>query len=140
MRFTEHELTVSVDAVARSLFSATRPPWRRREVEAAWESLPRLDKYHRKAAVGEAVLPALVRLPERPTVGARPHFTDEEYVEAATAASQALLESRTPGAWEAMSERKRRRLVRATSMLTRQAVAAMPVRQDPDALIGPDAT
>ncbi|MCD4536576.1 hypothetical protein LRP67_20995 [Nocardioides sp. cx-169] len=138
MRFTEHEMTVGVDAVARRLFAATRPPWRRGDAAAAYDALGKAEAYPRKAAAGEIVLPVLTALPERPTVGARPEFSAEEYEAAAEAGSRQLLEHRRPGAWDAMSPRKRRRLVAAAAELTRVAVAAMPVRQDPDALVVPD--
>jgi hypothetical protein len=138
MKFTEREMTVAVDAVGRHLFAATRPPWRRGGADAAWEELAPMEKYRRRSFAGETVLPALVALPERPTVGARPEFSDEEYDEAAEEASRSLLESRKPGAWDAMSERRRKVLVRTTAVLTRHAVAAMPIRQDPDALVVPD--
>lgn len=138
MRFTEPELTAAIDGVARQMFAATRPPWRRGGAEAAWESLAPFQKYQRRAAVGEVVLPALQALPERPTVGEHPHFADEEYDDAAEAASRALMEHRSPGAWDAMPERRRRRLVRSAAGLTRTAVAQMPVRRDPDDLRVPD--
>ncbi|MCD4526770.1 hypothetical protein [Nocardioides sp. cx-173] len=138
MRFTEHEMTVGVDAVARRLFIATRPPWRRGDAAAAYEALGRAETYPRKVAAGEIVLPVLTALPERPTVGARPEFSAAEYEAAAEAGSRQLLEHRRPEAWDAMSPRKRRRLVAAAAELTRVAVAAMPVRQDPDALVVPD--
>lgn len=138
MRFTERELTAAVDGVARRLFAATRPPWRRRGADVAWEALPPIEKYNRRSAVGEMVLPALQALPERPAVGARPVFEAQEYAEAAEAASRQLLEHRKPGAWDTMSEGRRRRLVRTTATLTRSAVQAMPVRQDPDDLVVPD--
>jgi hypothetical protein len=138
VRFTEREMTVGVDAVARALFAATRPPWRRRSVDAAWEALPSIERYNRRAAVGETVLPVLQALPERPTVGAHPPFTPEEYAGAAEAASRDLLEHRRPGSWDAMPERRRKRMVRTTAALTRTAVEAMPVRQDPDDLTVPD--
>lgn len=138
MRFTEHEMTVAVDAVARRLFSATRPPWRRGDVDAAYDALTPAESYPRKAAAGEIVLPVLTALPERPTVGARPEFSDAEYEEAAEAGSRQLLEHRRPGAWDAMPVRRRRRLVTTAAELARVGVAAMPVRQDPDALIVPD--
>lgn len=131
-------MTVAVDTVARELFAATRAPWRRGASDAAWDQLAPIERYNRKAAVGEMVLPVLQGLPERPTVGATPVFTDAEYADAAEAASRALLEHRRPDAWEAMPERRRRRLVRSTAALARRAVAAMPVRQDPDNLIVPD--
>lgn len=138
MRFTEHEMTVAVDAVARRLFAATRPPWQRGDVEAAYDALSLAERYPRKAAAGEIVLPVLTALPERPTVGARPEFTQAEYDEAAEAGSRQLLDHRRPGAWDAMSKRRRRQLVTAAAELTRVGVAAMPIRRDPDALFVPD--
>lgn len=138
MRFTEREMTVAVEAVARQLHGATRPPWRRGSVDAAWDAMAPIDRYNRKSAAGEMVLPALQALPERPTVGSRPVFDDEEYTQAAEAASRALLEHRAPGSWDSMPERRRKRLVQMTATLTRTAVEAMPVRQDPDALTVPD--
>lgn len=138
MRFTEREMTTAVDVVARQLFSATRLPWRKGRAEDAWRELAPMEKYQRRSAVGEAVLPALVALPERPTVGASPEFSKDEYAEAAEAASRSLLDQRRPGAWDELSEKKRARMVRATAALTRAAVNAMPIRQDPDALVVPD--
>jgi len=138
MKFTEREMTTAIDVVARQLFSATRPPWRKGTAEEAWQQLAPIDKYHRRSAVGEAVLPALVALPERPTVGAPPEFSKDEYAEAAEAASRSLLEQREPGGWDALPDKKRARMVRATAALTRAAVTAMPIRQDPDALVVPD--
>lgn len=138
MEFTERELTVAVDAVARHMFAVTRPPWRRGDVDAAWESLTTIEKYNRRSVVGETLLPALQALPERPVVGARPEFSDEEYGAAAETGTRALMEHRRPGAWEKTPERRRRRLVKGTVTLLRRAVAAMPVRQDPDAPVAPD--
>ena len=138
MKFTEPEMTAAVEAVARELFASTRAPWRRGRPDAAWEGLSPMEKYKRKSAVGELLLPVLQALPERPTVGAPPVFTDEEYAEAAETTGRALLEHRTPGVWNSMSERRRRRLLRASVAMARTAVAAMPVRQDPDNLVVPD--
>ncbi len=138
MRFTEHEMTVGVDAVARELFAATRPPWKRQGSAAAFEALDKARRYRHKAAAGEVVLPVLTALPERPTVGATPVFSDAEWREAAELGSREVLDFRTPGGWEAMGERKRRKVVDGAVALTRVAVAAMPLRSDPDALVVPD--
>jgi hypothetical protein len=138
MRFTEAEMTAAVEAVARQLYVATRPPWRRAGAGAAWRGLKPMERYRRKAAAGEMVLPALLALPDRPTVGSRPEFTAAEYEEAAAAGTRELLERRSPGSWDALPERRRRRLVRTTAALTRAGALAMPVRQDPDALVVPD--
>jgi len=136
MRFTEHEMTVGVDAVARRLFAVTRPPWKRGGVDAAYDALTPAQRYPRKVAAGDIVLPVLTALPERPTVDASPEFSQAEYAEAAEAGSRQQVDHRRPGAWDAMSPRRRKRVVAAAAELTRVAVAAMPVRRDPDALLG----
>ncbi len=138
MRFTEHEMTVAVDAVARRLHAATRPPWRRGDAATAYDALDRVKKWRLKVTAGEVVLPVLTALPERPTVGARPEFTAAELSEAAQRAARDVMEHRKPGAWDALSTKRRSGLVTAAVELTRVAVAGMPVRQDPDALIVPD--
>lgn len=138
MRFTEHEMTVGVDAVARELFTATRPPWKRQAAGAEFAALDKGARYRHKAAAGEVVLPVLIALPERPTVGAPPAFGDDEWRTAAEQGSREVLDHRRPGAWEAMSERRRRRTVDAAVALSKVAVAAMPPRSDPDALVVPD--
>lgn len=138
MKFTEPEMTKAVEAVARQLFAATRPPWRRGDHDQAWRELKAIERYNHLAAAGEVVLPVLVALPERPTVGATPEFTDEEYLAAAEGASRDLMEHRQPGVWESLGERKRRKLNQGTAELARVAVEGMPIRQDPDAFIVPD--
>lgn len=130
MRFTEYEMTVAVDATARQMHRASRP-WRKAtKAEAAWQELSALQKYQHRAAAGEMILPALVELPERPTTGATPEFSDAEYDAAAEAGARALVEQREPDSWERMPQRRRRRLVRATAMLTKAAVRAMPTREE----------
>ncbi|GGO88818.1 hypothetical protein GCM10011584_16730 [Nocardioides phosphati] len=111
MKFTEREMTVGIDRVAQQLFEATLAPWRKAK-DTAWELLPKFEKYQRRAAVGEAVIPALLALPERPTVGATPEFTKDEYAAAAGS--------------------------KPAAKLTKLVVEAMPVRRDPDALLGGD--
>lgn len=111
MKFTEREMTVGIDRVAEGLYVATLAPWRKAK-HTAWELLPKFEKYQRRAAVGEAVIPALIALPERPTVGATPEFTKEEYAAAAGS--------------------------KAAARLTKLVVEAMPIRRDPDALFVPD--
>ena len=138
MRFTEHEMTVGVEAVGRRLFASI--PRLARKVAGAteWEELTRMGRYRHIAAAGELVLPGLTALPERPTVGATPAFSDEEYAEAAEAGCRARMDQQEPGAWDALPERRRRKYVTPVVDLLRVAVAAMPARQDPDALIVPD--
>lgn len=128
MRFTEAEMTEAVKAVAQQLMVATRPLSRGR-VEARWEKLAPAARYDKLAAAGELVLPVLVVLPERPTIGAVPAFSAEEYAAAAAEAAANRGDE---------SEKARRRLAAVTSRLARTAVQAMPVRQDPDSFVVPD--
>lgn len=138
MRFTEHELTVAVEGVARRLFESTPKLVRRAAGATDWEALTRMQRYRHLAAAAESLLPGLIALPERPTVGAPPPFTDAEYAAAADEAGRARTERQRPGAWDALPARRRRKLVDAAVGLLRMGVAAMPLRQDPDALVVPD--
>ncbi|GAA1143593.1 hypothetical protein [Ornithinicoccus hortensis] len=132
MQFTERELTAAVEAAARLTMAASSPPWRRKDADTAWEDAPALKKYQYRAAAGEVVLPALTALPERPVVGARPEFTEQELGEAAEGVVRHQVEARREGAWEKLSDRKRAALVASTVAFVRAALAAMPVRRDPD--------
>lgn len=138
MKFTEREMTVGIDLVAQQMYAAMRGPLRRKDAAAAWEDLAAFAKYQQRAAVGEAAIPALLALPERPTVGATPDFTPAEYAAAAEDSTRRLLEVRKPGSWDGLNEKKRARLTGATAALTRAVVEAMPLRRDPDALLSPD--
>lgn len=128
MKFTEREMTVAVDAVAQKLFAASKPLRRKGSTEEAWAALGKFEQYQHKAAAGELVLQPLLALPERPTVGATPEFSEEEYAAAAKASAEA----------EKLSGKKQERYVAHLANLVHFAVEAMPIRQDPDALIVPD--
>lgn len=138
MKFTEREMTEAVDAVGQKLFAATKPLTRQAAIDDAWRELPKIDKYHHRAAAGEMILTALLALPERPTVGSAPEFTSEEYAEAAAGGTQQLMDHRKPGAWDGLSHKKQQRLAQATALMVKIGVLAMPIRQDPDAFIVPD--
>lgn len=126
MRFTEHELTVAVEAVGRRLDATTRAPWKRKKAEERWEGLSKMQRYERLSAAADLVLPVLAALPERPTVGATPVFSAQEY-------SAAVEQARGSAAGK-----RERMAVVVVADLARRAVAAMPVRRDPDALDVPD--
>ena len=138
MKFTEHELTVAVAAGARQSFDALPGFLRRKAGAGSWAELGKMDRYRMLSAASKILIPGLTALPERPTVGATPSFTDEEYAAAPEEALRTLTDRSEPGAWDAMSERKPRKQVDAAVVTLRMAVEAMPHRQDPDALIVPD--
>ena len=129
MRFTEHELTVAVTAAAKVVAAGTGKGRRRAKGEAAWDSMSKLDRYHLLEAVGSQVLPVLLALPDvEVEAGTRPTFTDAQIV---AAVEQTLGET-------GVGRLRQKVAVAARLTLVRTALAQLPVRQDPDALIVPD--
>jgi hypothetical protein len=125
MRFTEHELTVAVTAAAKTVAGAKR---RRTSADEAWEAMSKLDRYHLVSAVGDEVLPVLLALPDVDVEpGTRPTFTDAQV---AAAVEDNL--------GDAGGRLRRKVAVAARTTLVKVALAALPVRQDPDALVVPD--
>jgi hypothetical protein len=121
MRFTEHEMTAAVTAAAQTVA-------RGRRRTKPWDEMTKLERFYVLDAVGDQLLPALVALPDvEVEAGTRPTFTDAQVV---TAVEQTLGDA---------GGRLRRKVVLAARVaLLKQALAALPVRQDPDALINPD--
>ena len=126
MRFTEHELTIAVTEAAKSV--AGTKGRRRADADAVWESMSKLDRYHHLEAVGGQVLPVLLALPDvEVPAGTRPTFTDAQVLAAV---------EETLGEGGGRLRRKVTVVARAT--LVKVALAQLPIRQDPDALIVPD--
>lgn len=128
MRFTEHELTRAMEAAAKSVLSLRRAN-RRRDVDVVWEEMTRYQRYQLLDSLGDQVLPVLVGLPDvEVEPGTRPTFTDAQVEETVRARLDA-----SPGG------RLRRAVVlRARVALVQAALAGVPPRQDPDALVVPD--
>lgn len=126
MRFTEHELTVAVTAAAKVVAGGKG---RRARGDAAWEAMSKLERYHLLEAVGSQVLPVLLALPDvEVPAGTRPTFTDAQI---AGAVEGTLGDS-------GVGRLRQKVAVAARLTLVRTALAQLPVRQDPDALIVPD--
>ena len=127
MRFTEHELTVAVTAAAKIV--AGGKVRRRAKDDSAWDAMSKLDRYHVLEAVGSQVLPVLLALPDiEVEAGTRPTFTDAQI---AAAVEGTLGET-------GVGRLRQKVAVAARLTLVRTALAQLPVRQDPDALIVPD--
>ena len=127
MRFTEHELTVAVTAAAKIV--AGGRIGKRGKGEEKWEAMSKIDRYHLLEAVGSQVLPVLLALPDVEVVaGTRPTFTDAQI---AAAVEQTMGES-------GVGRLRQKVAVAARLTLVRTALAELPVRQDPDALVVPD--
>ena len=127
MRFTEHEMTRAMEAAAKSVLALRRAN-RRRDVDVVWSEMTRYQRYQLLDSLGDQVLPVLVALPDvEVAAGSRPTFTDEQV----TAAVQERM--------AADGGRLRRAvLLRARVALVQAALAGVPPRQDPDALVVPD--
>ena len=91
--------------------------------------MSKIERYHLLEAVGSQVLPVLLALPDvEVPAGTRPTFTDAQI---ATAVEETLGES-------GVGRIRQKVAVAARLTLVRTALAQLPVRQDPDALIVPD--
>ncbi len=128
MRFTEHELTRAMEAAAKSVLAVRRSN-RRRDVEQVWAGMTRYQRYQLLDSLGDQVLPVLVALPDVEVApGTRPAWTDAQVEQVVRERLDA-----TPGG------RLRRAVVlKARVALVQAALAGVPPRQDPDALVVPD--
>lgn len=128
MRFTEHELTRAMEAAAKSVLAVRRSN-RRRDVEQVWAGMTRYQRYQLLDSLGDQVLPVLVALPDvEVTPGTRPAYTDAQVEQVVRERLDA-----SPGG------RLRRAVVlKARVALVQAALAGVPPRQDPDALVVPD--
>jgi len=128
MRFTEHELTRAMEAAAKSVLAVRRSN-RRRDVEQVWAGMTRYQRYQLLDSLGDQVLPVLVALPDvEVATGTRPTYTDAQVEQVVRERLDA-----TPGG------RLRRAVVlKARVALVQAALAGVPPRQDPDALVVPD--
>lgn len=131
MRFTEHELTVAVTAAAK-IVAGGKVGLRSKGAskgEEKWEAMSKIDRYHLLEAVGGQVLPVMIALPDiEVEAGTRPAFTDAQI---AAAVEETMGES-------GVGKIRQKVAVAARLTLVRTALAQLPVRQDPDALIVPD--
>lgn len=129
MRFTEHELTAALTGVAKSV-AATRKEFRKSKVDidTAWESMDRYERYQILDALGSQILPVLVALPDvdvRP--GTRPTYTNQQVTEVV----DGLVGSE-------LGRIKRAVVVKARTALVQTALAHVPPRLDPDAILRAD--
>jgi hypothetical protein len=130
VRFTERELTVALEGAAKSVLAAQDKDVRkgRRTAEDVWQGLGRFQRFQLLDGLGDQLLPVLVALPDVEVApGTRPTFTDDQV----RAAVEGRLGERARGL-------KGKVFVQAQTALVKIALAALPPRADPDALIVPD--
>lgn len=130
MRFTEHELTAALTGAAKSVLAAQDKEVRkgRRTADEAWEALGRFQRFQLLDGLGDQLLPVLVSLPDvEVEPGTRPAYTDAQVT---TAVEERL--------GDQGGKLRRAVVVKARVALVQIALAHLPPRQDPDALIVPD--
>lgn len=122
-------MTAALTGAAQSIAAAKDRRVRKGEITAAevWESMGRYQRYVVLNGLGDQILPVLVALPDVEVApGERPTFTDAQV----TAAVEEQVGD--------VGRLRRKAVVAGRVALVRLALAALPPRQDPDALIVPD--
>ena len=128
MRFSEHELTAALHGAAKSLLRAQRKVRRGEDVEQVWEAMSRVERFRILDGLGGQILPVLVALPDvEVAVGTRPKYDDAVIAE--VVATQL---------GEQGGRLKRAVLTKGRVALVQIALAAVPPRRDPDALLHAD--
>jgi hypothetical protein len=130
MRFTEHELTAALTGAAKSVLAAQSRDIRkgRTDVASVWDTMDRYERFQLLDALGGQILPVLVALPDVEVApGTRPSYSDRQVGEVVA------------GLVGDEGGRLRRAVaVKARTALVQTALAHVPPRLDPDALITPD--
>lgn len=130
MRFTEHELTMALTGAAKAVLATQRRDVRRGrvDIDAVWDELDRYQRFEILDQLGAQLLPVLVALPDVDVApGTRPSYTDREVAETV----EAVL-------GDAGGKLRRAVVVKTRTALVQTALAHLPPRQDPDALVVPD--
>jgi hypothetical protein len=130
VRFTEHEMTAALTGAAKTVLAAQRKDVRRgkADIDTVWEELGGYQRFQLLDQLGSQLLPVLVALPEVDVaVGTRASYTDREVSETV----EGVL-------GDGGGKLRRAVLVKARTALVQSALAHLPPRQDPDALVVPD--
>ena len=130
VRFTERELTAALTGAAKTVLAAQRRDVRtgKVDIDTVWDELDRHQRFQVLDGLGGQVLPVLVALPDVDVeAGTRPTFTDRQVTE--------TVESLVG---DGLGKLRRAVVVRTRTALVQSALAHVPPRQDPDALIVPD--
>ena len=130
MRFTEHELTAALTGAAKSVV-ASRRKFRKGgvDVDTAWESMDRYQRFQLLDALGSQILPVLVALPDVDVEpGTRPSYSTRQVTETVAGLVN-----------DDVGKLRRAVVIKTRTALVQTALAHVPPRIDPDALISPDA-
>jgi hypothetical protein len=125
MRFSEHELTVAVTGAAKSVMAA-RKKFRKRgvDIDTAWDTMDRYQKFKLLDAVGSQILPVLAALPDVEVApGTRPTYSALQVEEIVAGM-----------VGDELGKLRRMVTVKARAALVQTALTHIPPRPDPDAL------
>ena len=130
MRFTEHELTTALTGAAKAVLATQRKDVRRgrADIDTVWNEMDRYQRFQLLDRLGSEILPVLVALPDvEVATGTRPSYSDREVSDTV----EALV-------GDGLGKVRRVVLVKTRTALVQSALAHLPPRQDPDALVVPD--
>lgn len=124
MRFTEHEMTAALHGAAKSMLKVRRG----QDVDEVFATMDRMKRFRLLDGIGAQVLPVLVALPDVEVArGTRPTYDDAVVAEVVAGL-----------VGEGTGRMKRAVLVKARTALVLRALAHVPPRRDPDALLHGD--
>jgi hypothetical protein len=126
MRFTEHELTMALTGAAKSVVASGRK-FRKggADIDAVWDEMDRYERFKLLDALGGQILPVLVALPDVEVApGTRPAYTAKQVEDTVTGL-----------VGEDIGKLRRAVVIKARTALVQTALAALPPRLDPDALL-----
>jgi hypothetical protein len=127
MRFTEHELTVAVTGAAKSVMAGKKFRRRGVDVETAWATMDRYQRFKLLDTVGSQILPVLVALPDiEVEPGSRPSYSTKQIQEVVASL-----------VGDDIGKLQRLATVKARTALVQTALAHVPPRIDPDTLDTP---
>ena len=129
MRFTEHELTMALTGAAKSVVASGRK-FRKggADIDAVWDDMDRYERFKLLDALGGQILPVLVALPDVEVApGTRPAYTAKQIDDTVTGL-----------VGEDIGKLRRAVVIKARTALVQTALAALPPRLDPDALLNPE--
>ena len=130
MRFTEHELTAALTGAAKAVLATQSKDVRRgrADIDTVWNELDRYQRFQLLDQLGSEILPVLVALPDvEVAAGTRASYSDREVAE--------TVESLVG---DGLGKVRRVIVVKTRTALVQSALAHLPPRQDPDALVVPD--
>lgn len=124
MRFTEHELTLAVTGAAKSVMAGKKYRKRGADIDTAWATMDRYQRFKLLDTVGDQILPVLVALPDVEVApGTRPSYSTQQVQETVAGLVGGDL-----------GKLRRLLTVKARTALVQTALAHIPPRLDPDTL------